>query len=198
MMEDSGANLSNKLSWWRRRNWWKIGFFLMCVIFEFTREIAVMTVNSEPKIAISAYVESNGTHVNATGRWMRIDGGGRMVPGATSIICDQSEGQCIEVAASIFNGYLNEPNVDIFDATFGQNAVTYENNDPRCVRYNVRIDLKLKKVFAVRERKPNVDNEICKNSESRIEMTLGDGYQREENQLNDHFVPLLRLIAWVF
>src|SRR3546814_16654116 len=32
-------------------------------------------------------------------------------------------------------------------------AVTYENDNPDCARYHVRIDLGLKQVFAVRERK---------------------------------------------
>ncbi|QNA83505.1 hypothetical protein G4G27_05410 [Sphingomonas sp. So64.6b] len=118
------------------------------------------------------------------------------MPGATSITCDQSEGRCVEATATMFNGYVSEPTVDTFNATFAPDAVSYENDYPRCAHYNVRIDLKLNKVFAVRERKPNLKNEVCQKMEQRIEMTLGDGYQRNDNPLGDHFVPMIRVIAW--
>jgi hypothetical protein len=49
--------------------------------------------------------------------------------------------------------YVYAPQLDWFDATFAADAVTYENNVPECARYSVRIDLKLSKAFAVRERK---------------------------------------------
>lgn len=182
-------------SWWRRRNWWKIGFFVMLVLFELTREIAVLESDPHDKVATSAYVGSIQGYTRATGRWARIDGGGSMVPGATSITCDQSEGKCVEATASLLNGYVSEPTVDTFDATFAPDAVTYENDNPTCARYSVRIDLRLKKVFAVRERKANPENEMCRNMEPRIEMTLGDGYQRDANPLGDHFVPIIRAIA---
>lgn len=48
---------------------------------------------------------------------------------------------------------LNEPTVVRFDARCSLEAVSYENGNPDCARYSVRIDLRLKKVIAVRDRK---------------------------------------------
>lgn len=184
-------------SWWRRRNWWKIGFFLMLVLFEFAREWAVLASFPEPKIATNAYVGSYGGFTTAKGRWVRLDGGGSMVPSAVNIECSQERGECLEVVANMMDGYLGSPEVDRFDATFGSDAVSYENDNPDCAKYRVRIDLKLKKVIAVRERKDNPKNEMCAKLEPRIEMTLGDGYQRNEDPTAGHFVPLIDALGFV-
>lgn len=172
--------------------------FFILALFEFTREIAVLASDPEPKIAILAYVGSTHGYTSAKGRWIRINGGGKIVPGATSITCNETEGRCIEATASVFNGYVSEPTIDAFNATFGPDAIVYKNDDPRCARYDVRIDLRLKKVFAVRERKSNPKNEMCQKLEQRIEMTLDDGYQRNDEPLGDHFVPVIRLFGWLF
>lgn len=179
-------------SWWRRRNWWKIGFFVMLVVFEFTREIAVISSDPPAKVATNAYVGSTSGYTRATGRWTRVDGGSQLMPGATLIQCDEQKGQCVETTSTLFNGYVTPPEVTTFDAKFSPEAVNYENDLPECARYSVRIDLKLKKVFALRERVKNPKNPNCASLERRIEMTLGDGFVRGENPLGDHFVPILR------
>ncbi len=185
-------------SWWRRRNWWKIGFFIMLVLFEFTREIAVIAGDPPPRVATSQYVGTTLGYTLAKGRWARIDGGGKLLPGATSIQCDEEKAQCVEATASMFDGYVSDPDVSTYDAKFTTDQISYENADPICARYNVRVDLKLKKVFAVRERKPfNPKFPQCKNLEPRIEMTLADGYQRDEEPFGTHFVPMLRSIGWL-
>ncbi|UYY59868.1 hypothetical protein [Sphingomonas sp. S2-65] len=180
-----------KPNWWQRRNWWKIGFFVMLGLFEFAREWAVIASYPEPKIATSAYVGSYGGFTTAKGRWLRLDGGGSMMPSAVVIECWEEQRECLEVTAHVNDGYLSEPVVDRFDATFAADAVSYENDNPDCAKYAVRIDLKLKKVIAVRDRKDNPKNEMCSKLEPRIEMTLGDGYQRNDKPFEGHFVPVI-------
>lgn len=120
-----------------------------------------------------------------------------MVPGATLIECNREKGECVEATASAFNDYLSAPTVDTYRATFFPAAINYENDDPVCAHYSVRIDLQLKKVFAVRERKSLSQNEMCKNLERKIEMTLANGYQADEQPFKGHFVPLIRSIVWL-
>lgn len=184
-------------TWWARRNWWKVGFFTMLVLFECAREIAVLESDASPRVATSAYVGSIQGYTSAKGRWVRIDGGSQLVPGATSITCYRDKGFCIEATATMFDGYVNEPSVDTIRATFSPDAVTYENDNPQCARYNVRIDLNLKKVFAVRHRKPNPPSGLCQNMERRIEMTLGDGYQEADSHIGEHFLPIIQAVAWL-
>jgi hypothetical protein len=66
--------------------------------------------------------------------------------------------------------YVYTPEIDWFDAQFSGDAVSYENDRPDCARYSVRLDLKMQKVFAVRDRKENLSNANCANLEPRIEM----------------------------
>jgi hypothetical protein len=185
-------------SWWRRRNWWKIGFFVMLALFEIAREVAVIASNQPPNIATFASVGGTMGFTSAKGRWKRIDGGTKLLPSATTIQCQQAKGECVESNVSFYNGAINEPDISTYGARFSADAISYENNDPLCARYSVRIDLKLKKVFAVRERKPlNSEQPQCKDLEQRIEMSLGNGFQKDENLLAGHFVPLLSTIVWM-
>ncbi len=181
----------------RRWNWWKIGFFVMLFLFEGAREWAVIATYEPPKIAVSNYVGRVQTLVTAAGRWQRLDGGSPMVPGATKITCWQNERKCYEVSYGFLNGYVGEPSLDVFDAKFSDDAVTYENDNPKCARYAVRIDLKLKKVIATRDRKENPAEGTCQNMERRIEMTLGDGFVFTHLEA-EHFLPIFWLIAKSF
>ena len=181
-----------KPGWWRRRNWWKIGFFVMLFAFEVTREIAAVAINPPPKVATAAFMSATNTFTRASGRWVRIDGGGALMPGATVIECRELESRCIEATARMIDGFVGEPIVDDFEAKFTPEAITYENDTPGCVRYSVTLDFKLKKVFAVRERKQGVDLPGCSIVEDRMEMTLGDGYQKGEDPMGDNFVPIIR------
>src|SRR3546814_10348243 len=91
-----------------------------------------------PKISSGFYVGRVETLVSATGRWKRTDKGSELVPGAVRITCWQEEGRCYEISYSIMNGYAGTPHLDEFDAKFSEDAVTYENDNPDCARYNVR------------------------------------------------------------
>lgn len=180
----------------RGRNWWKLAFFVLLVAFELAREFAVLSA------AEGAQPNSNGTvfeyngYVKAQGSWTRIDGGGAMAPGTVTIECRPEEGRCLEASVMISERYVYAPDLDYFDATFSPQAVAYENENPVCARYAVRIDLRLKKVFAVRERKEDAKEPQCALLEKgRIEMQLGKGFDPERDPLEGHFVPLIQILA---
>src|SRR3546814_12729642 len=97
------------------RNWWKIGFFVMLIMFEAAREWAVAMTYEPPKISSGFYVGRVETLVSATGRWKRTDKGSELVPGAVRITCWQEEGRCYEISYSIMNGYAGTPHLDEFE-----------------------------------------------------------------------------------
>src|SRR3546814_20527148 len=80
------------------RNWWKIGFFVMLIMFEAAREWAVAMTYEPPKISSGFYVGRVETLVSATGRWKRTDKGYELVPGAVRIPCWQEEGRSYEIS----------------------------------------------------------------------------------------------------
>lgn len=182
----------------RRRNWWKIAFFVVLFLFECAREAAVL---AEAQGAIpngTAIVFSYEGFTTAKGRWMRIDGGSRLMPALVTINCRRDLGRCVEASTVVSDEYVYAPELDWFDARFDDDAVTYENDNPDCARYAVRIDLKLKKTFAVRERKNNPGNPNCANLEPRVDMQLGDPYERNNDAGKGHFVPIFSLIRTAF
>ncbi|MBM6577134.1 hypothetical protein KCP91_12195 [Microvirga sp. SRT01] len=183
-------------SWWRRRNWWKIGFFVMLLLAEFAREWAVIASNETARIAVSASMVSVGDYTVASGRWQRTDGGGSLTPSATQIECFESEGRCRESNVTVIDNGVGAPDTSTYQATFSPEAINYENNDPVCARYSVRMDRKLEKVFALRQRKPDTKDQACNQLENRIEMALSDGWTNDDNTFDSHFVPVMRgLIA---
>lgn len=190
-METAAANKS----WWQRRNWWKIGFFVLLFIFEFTREIAVLVSNDQSRIAVSANVFSVGGYTTASGQWVRTDGGERLLPTSVLIECNEDRAECLEVTTHMLTGSIGTPVIDRFKAEFAPGVVRYENENPDCARYSVRIDLDLEKVIALRERKPNSQNVNCQILEQRVEMALGNSYDNLEDPLEGHFVPLIGAIA---
>lgn len=182
-------------NWWQRRNWWKIGFFVMLVLFEFTREWAVLASNNNSRIAVAANVANVGTYTTATGQWVRTDGGGRLVPTAVLIECDQDRAECMEVSTHLATGYVGTPTIDRFQAQFAPDIISYENDNPRCAHYTVRIDLKLEKVIALRKRKDGPFEATCDLLEDRVEMTLADSSDQIEDPFEGHFVPLMSGLA---
>lgn len=182
-----------------RRNWWKVAFFVLLIVAELLREIIVL--GNEPSAfpnTAAMVINANG-FVTAEGTWARTDGGGRLVPSAVRIECWQQDGSCAEFTTTIIDDSVFAPTVDRFEATFSDDAVTYENDRPDCARYAVRIDLQIERVFAVREKVENPTNPNCTLLEPRIESTLVDGLDTRADALDgDHFVPLVRLIAALF
>ena len=125
----------------------------MLIEFEVAREWAVLATNENPQPSVIAHVFSMQGYVTATGRWTMIDGGEALLPGTVAIECSEEQRRRIEVSIAVHDKYIPAPAIDTFEAKFASEAVTYENDDPNCARYSVRIYRKLKKTFAVRERK---------------------------------------------
>jgi len=184
----------------RRRNWWKVAFFVVLLAFEVTREMLVLNEAEGAVPNASAHVFSYDGYVRVQGSWKRIDGGGKLVPGTVTIECRQETGRCIEASTSLNDKYVHAPDLSWFDATFTPQAVTYVNDMPDCARYSVRIDLDMKKAFAVRQKKQNPSNPNCAALEERIEMQIADGYEvhTEGDRFRGRFVPVVRMIAAVF
>ena len=180
-----------------RWNWWKIGFFVALIAFEIAREFAVLSFAEGASPSVLADVAHFGDYTTARGRWRRIDGGDRLSPTTVTIECRQDIGKCIEASTWVNDKFVGAPELDWFDADFKAEAISYENDLPKCAKYSVRIDLKLDKVFAVRERKEEAKDAACAKLERRIEMQLGDGFDAEDNSINDHFVPVFQIIAAV-
>lgn len=182
------------------RNWWKIAFFGALVALELAREIIVLSGAEGARPNSSAMVFGWDGYAQAEGSWKRIDGGGALLPGTVTIECRRETGQCIEASTMIIDKSVFAPDLDRFDASFTPELVTYENDRADCALYSVRIDLKLKKAFAVRERVKNPSNENCDKLEPRIEMQLADGFDvnASRNSLDEHFVPLVKIISAVF
>ena len=178
----------------KRLNWWKIGFFVALVAFEAAREAAVISSATEATPNGSATVFRYGGFVAARGTWKRIDGKGKLSPVTAAVDCRQETSVCIEATTSMSEIYVYPPEIEIHPATFTADAVTYTNDSPDCARYTVRIDTKLEKAFAVRQRKENPGNPRCKDIEERIEMQLVDGFEFDPSKYDNHFLPLLRVV----
>ena len=183
----------------RHRNWWKIGFFVVLLAFEVTRELLVITLDPSAVPNANALVFSGDGYVKAEGSWKRIDGGGSLVPGTVAIECQRETGQCLEASTTIHDEYVYAPDLSYFNATFTPESVSYVNDVPDCARYSVRIDLEMNKVFAVRQKKQETTNPACAALENRIEMQIADGYETYSSRdpLKGHFVPLLQLVKVV-
>lgn len=173
-----------------RSNKWKIAFFVTLILFELTREWAVIASSQAAQPNASAHVFSYDGDTVAQGRWKRIDGGSPIVPSTVTIDCRRELGKCVEATTTMSELYVYAPKLDWFNATFAADAVTYENDIPECARYSVRIDLNLSKAFAVRERKAAPSNPECAKLEPRVEMQMADGYDSGKNPADGHFVPI--------
>lgn len=182
----------------RRFNWWKLGFFVMLVVFEVTREWAVVAQNEPIGVGATPFIGRLQNVVTAEGRWRRIDDGSSPLGiNGVTIECWQNEGKCHEASVMAWDRSVSSPEMSTYDAKFTDDAVTYTNNDASCVAYSVRIDLKLKKVFGTREVKPDATDPNCARLERRIEMTFGNGYDLPD-ATRDHFLPVLWVLKTIF
>lgn len=178
-----------------RRNWWKVAFFVALIAFEFAREIAVLASAEGARPSVTSHFFHMEGFTSAKGSWKRIDGGGSLLPTTVTIECRENTGQCIEASVTMIDQFVYAPELDWFDAQFANDTVSYENDVPDCARYSVRIDMKMEKVFAVRDRKENPTNPNCTKIERRIEMQLGNSSDTWNKSREGHFVPLISAIA---
>jgi hypothetical protein len=182
----------------KRRNWWKLAFFIALLAFEITRELLVIQSGSPASITAMKHITHFKGWVSASGRWWRVDGGGSLVPGAVTIECRPETGQCVEAATTVMNGVM-PPTMDTFQARWDDSSVSYVNDNADCARYSVRIDWKEERATATRVRKANPSNPNCAMLEPKLDMELGDGYKSGEAraELDKHFVPVLQLFMGV-
>jgi hypothetical protein len=177
-----------------RRNFWKYAFFIALLAFEIAREIAVLAASAPIKSNTSGFFFHQDGFIQAEGIWKRIDGGQPLIDTVVTIKCYVDIERCFEVSTILQFGYISPPHIDRFFANFSPENVSYENNEPACVRYIVKLDLTLNKAFAIRERKESVTSVNCEKLERRIEMQLGDSFTATFNPLTGHFVPIFRVL----
>jgi hypothetical protein len=181
-----------------RRNWWKVGFFVMLLAFETAREISVVESDQKAIPNVTKSIYGNLELITAQGRWMRSDGGSPIINSAVTIYCRSDWNQCFEANVLTYGQYFFAPEIDWFDAEFTADGVTYFNDQPKCVTYAVRIDLKQSRAFATRVAKTDGQkNQLCPEREPRAEMELGGGYTPDADPFKDHFVPIIRLLSKV-
>lgn len=175
--------------------WWRVGFVVLALAFETVREAAVLGSN-EPiyGMAFSLYGDTNFVH--AEGQWQRTDGGSPLVSKTTVFECARAWDSCIETNAEVTTYRTLQVYTDIHDEVhFEEDSIWFANDRSVCATYEVRFDLRQKRVTATRARK-SVAN--CPNLEERIEMQLSDGSNRFDGAwTHDHTLPLLRLVQWV-
>lgn len=183
----------------RRPVWWIVALTITLIAFEIAREGWVMAEN-QPVVSGNLSIAGSASEgfVIARGTWKRSDNGSPMVPGATEIRCDKSLNICVEATSTVASeSRYMFMSVDFFTPTeFSDSAVAYENDNPLCAKYAVRVDLAQKRVMATRERKENPKLEQCKDLEQRIAMELGDGHEALGNfkWMESHFLPIARLV----
>ena len=195
-MASTTSDTSDGISAKRQRNWWKVAFFVALFAFELAREFAVLASAEVAEPNATLQVFGGEGFATARGRWTRSDGGDPLVRATVNIECYRDRGECIEASTMMRGIYVYAPEIDRFAASFTDGAVTYENDIPDCAKYSVRIDLRMERVFAVRERKENPTNPNCAQLERRIDMQLSDSYQSSD-PLEGHFVPLFYVISKV-
>ena len=180
-----------------------IALVISLIAFEVAREGWVIAEN-RPMVGGMFTLTGSSSQgiVIASGTWKRSDQGSPMVPGVTEIRCVKHLDICIEVTASVSSGSRSMfMFMDLFSPTeFSDSAVAYENDNPQCAKYSVRMDLAQNRVTATRDRKENPELETCKTLEPRIAMELGNSYDTLSNTewMDNHFLPLTSLVRAIF
>ena len=184
---------------------WMVAFFLMLLLFECTREWAVIQ-SDDPIPNAYGEVVSDSEGVDATGEWVRVDGGLPIARRATQIICREEQGICIEATSNsyVVRSDIYAPDIDIFKADFSIDAVKY--SDPSaCVTSDIRIDRKNGIVIStqtknqitdeMRNLNPNVDANCASPAyKYKVVKQLKKSEFRWENPSKKHFVPIFALL----
>lgn len=188
-------------SWWRRRNWWKIGFFTALIAFEIAREVIVLQADAQAKPNVNFNLFQFRDFTSAAGVWKRTDKDEKMAPTVVKIECEQSRGICTMVDTHMNELWVFEPNIKTFAARFTPDSITFADESAACATLKFRVDFAMKKVNAIREKKLHPDKAFpCDKMEGRIDLTLADsGYDTPD--IGKHFVPVifvLRTVANLF
>jgi hypothetical protein len=185
------------LEFLKRRNWWKVGFFLMLAVFEFTRECLVIAMAETPVLTGGTYVTRMDNYVAAEGGWRRVDGRGGLLRSSVFIRCRLDEHRCTEAGYTVKGRRIGPPEFGEFPAQLMDDTVTYINNYPACARYVVRIDLKQRKTFASVERKPLVHDRNCSKTEPKVDLVLASPFESVD-PMKAHFVPIFSVLRFLF
>ena len=186
------------LSFWRRRNWWKIGFFVALFAFECAREIAVIEGASGAQPNVRFALDRYERYTNATGVWKRTDGGGNMSPAIIQIDCYESRGSCVVADVQMTQRDVFPPNISTVDAQFAPDSINF-TVESGCTNLTYRLDFKLNKVNAIREAKPVTNNNdaLCNNIQERIDLTLVDSPKSYE-VTKGNFLPIFSFVKLLF
>ncbi len=182
-------------------NWWKWGCILSLLAFEGAREIIVMQ-DKRARFHQTSQILTLEGYTEASGQWLRTDGGEALVPQLVRFQCDESRKECIGAATMDLSGTVMHPEIDRFHATFSDGIISFTDDAPVCVVTKYRIDTRLEKAFAVREKRKNPDKPLlgsCDTLEERMEMTLGSSRDLPQKLPTEgHFVPIASVLFWLF
>lgn len=179
-----------------RWNWWRIGFLVMLVVFEFTREFAVLESDVHPNIAIGSAISQrlgDGDLVTASGVLQR-DDGQEVRPNAIEIECHRDIGTCVTAQVHFDFGYVSTPDIDIIPATFTNTGAEFTDTFAYCTQVFYRIDGVHNVTTAVDSMKQPRDPVGCPHVVPTIAMHLSGPDFSHMHPLENHFVPLLRLV----
>lgn len=180
-------------------NWWKLGFFIALVAFEFAREIAVLEAN-EPMGGQMLTMGNYAGLIHAEGQWVRSDGGSSIQPGTVAIDCFREWNTCIEASTVLSDTGIRwaSTSLDLYEIEeISDSGLTYVGTASDCALYRVRIDLRQQRVVATRTAKEAATGLVCSALEKRVEMQLVDGvkHQFEDRRWRDNLnLPLLKLL----
>lgn len=175
-------------------NWWMIAFFILLIVFEFMRELVVLTANVPPRINATPILYNGGDFVAAEGALVRTDKGSPLIPTSVAISCYKVEQICIEANVHVMDNSVSAPDITRYRAHFANDGVTYTKDNAACATYKVRMDFALEKVMMVMEPKvgPKATCDIAR--VERMTMELGDDIADKTDYTKDIFIPLFRIL----
>lgn len=181
------------------RNWWKYAFFALLLVFEITRELLVVQMNSKAYPIRSVQITEIGGYIFAQGSWARTDGGGALVPSATAIECSRLRAECIETGLHINGNFIEGPDLAVRAAEFTESSVSFTNDTPLCVRYITHINVGMHIATQVREKKTGVDDVACAAIvDERMEMHLVNGVEVQSDVFEGTFIPIIGGLRAIF
>jgi hypothetical protein len=181
---------------WRTWNWWKVGFFTMLIVFEMTREWAVLNADPYPAVAFADVTALPGnSHVSSEGQWRRTNAGEALEFTAVRFDCTRSNGTCVMATEPYQNPGMMPPFIDIIPATFTDTGVDMTEESSVCAIWRYRIDTVHEITLGLRTLKPTNDP-VCRGLEPRIEARFTNWTPADYGAWNDrHFRPIMQLLG---
>jgi hypothetical protein len=186
---------------WRAWNWWKIGFFVMLLVFEVTREMYVRAADPYPGVPFNEVSQtSDGSVVTAEGQWEQVGvrGNDPLIPTAVTIQCWRDIGACMVATEDQVPGQaIMLPFVDRLPATFTPTAVQFTDDIPVCSTWVYRIDT-VRRVTVGVGTSTHSPSPACRGTAERMEVRLiGWSNANFEEWEHRHFLPLIHGLGTV-